>query len=183
MPRVRRVRSLRRYRRYNRYNRTYIPRRISNKYSNETKSCSYVISNNQQIGIEGWIQITSETNIQGVRKAKNFTLTVTTTPFTQNGSTIESVHYFALVFVPEGLGAGHLNIQNTAENHSYYEPNQNVILAGVIDPRKVYVFKTRLARNLNSGDRIYYLWKQAGDGSVNPIHNIISFTINYALSF
>ena len=183
MPRVRRIRSYRRVKRNNKYINRYIPRRISTKYSNETKCCNLVINNDQQIGIEGWIQITSETNIQGVRKAKNFTLTVATTPFIQSTEAIEGVHYFALVFVPEGLGAGHLNIQNTAENHSYYEPNQNVILAGVIDPRKVYVFKTRLARNLNSGDRIYYLWKQAGDGSSHPITNIISFTINYALSF
>ena len=120
-----------------------------------------------------------QTDVLGTRKCKNFTLTIVQ-------KTNESIPiYFALVFVPQGTVASNLNIGNTVNNDtlipaSFYEPNQNVIMQGFIDESQVYRFKTRLARNLNSGDVIQLIWKPFGNFNNTCL---FSYTLNYSMSY
>ena len=120
-----------------------------------------------------------QTDVLGTRKCKNFTLTLC----------IKSAElipmYFALVFVPQGTNASDLNIGNTVNQQSlipasYYEPNQNVIMQGFVDSAQVYRFKTRLARNLNSGDTIQLIWKPFDTFAAACL---FSYTLNYAMSY
>ena len=121
------------------------------KYSNETFSFQSLLTYNA--GQDLWVLVSKSTDILGVRKAKNFTLnliTAGTIPF-----------LFALVFVPEGTQPSPLAVGTTAEgsvliSNSLYNPNQNVIMQGIIAGFQAgpLRYKTRLARNLNSGDEI-----------------------------
>ena len=102
------------------------------------------------------------TDVLGTRKCKNFTLTIVT----KSQEVIPM--FFALVFVPQGTTASDLNVGKTIQDDnltplSFYEPNQNVIFQGFVDAAQVYRFKTRLARNLNSGDTIQLIWKPLTD--------------------
>lgn len=120
-----------------------------------------------------------QTDVLGTRKCKNFTLTICT----KHESDIPM--YFALVFVPQGTEASDLHIGGNFDNDalipaSYYEPNQNVILQGFVDSKQVYRFKTRLARNLNSGDTIKLIWKPFASYQSNAL---FSYTLNYAMSY
>lgn len=147
------------------------------KYSSET----YAGAANAQFLANGLYKSTAipQTDVLGTRKCKNFTLTICT----KSNETIPM--YFALVFVPQGTNASNLNIgTNFADDAlvptSYYEPNQNVIMQGFVDAAQVYRFKTRLARNLNSGDTIQLIWRPFADFTANCL---FSFTLNYAMSY
>jgi hypothetical protein len=66
---------------------------------------------------------------------------------------------------------------------SVYEPNQNVIMAGILNPAGTLdpvTYRSRLARNLESGDKIVlFFYNPAGE----PIQVLISFTFNYAICY
>ena len=147
------------------------------KYSSETYSAA--ASAQYQAGTLYTSTAIPQTDVLGTRKCKNFTLTIC-----QKHET-DTPMYFALVFVPQGTNPSNLNIGNTFNNDSlvpasYYEPNQNVILQGFVDNAQVYRFKTRLARNLNSGDTIMLIWKPFADFASNCL---FSYTLNYAMSY
>lgn len=81
---------------------------------------------------------------QGKRKGKNFTLRMKTNP-------VSSI-FRALLYVPQGNDPSQIVLQ---PNGSMYEPSQNVIMSGIISASSAQdTFRSRLARNLNSGDRI-----------------------------
>lgn len=152
------------------------------KYSNETYA-SAAVQQFETAQVYYAVPI-AEANVLGTRKVKNFTLTISI-----KGANTSDEHnpvLFALVFLPEGTNPSSLNFGSTVDqNHavqslSLYEPNQNVILSGIADSTQVYRYKTRLARNLNAGDRIILAFKTLGDWTAP---GLISYTLNYALSF
>jgi hypothetical protein len=76
------------------------------------------------------------------------------------------------------MGAG------TAQPVSIFEPNQNVIMSGILNPQgtsEPVTYKSRLARNLESGDYISLLvMNPIADGAVTVD---IAYTLNYAICY
>lgn len=147
------------------------------KYSSET----YAAANSTTFAANTLYKSTAipQTDVLGTRKCKNFTLTICT----KSSEVIPM--YFALVFVPQGTTASNLNVGDQIDAGvltpaSYYEPNQNVILQGFVDAAQVYRFKTRLARNLNSGDTIQLIWRPFANFTGDCL---FSYTLNYAMSY
>lgn len=133
------------------------------------------------------LPIITTAGASGMRKAKNFSLKIV------NMTT--AVLYYALIYKPEGIAPGNINIpEYTTANlpddfqpSSFYEPNQNVILYGCIEPTtstsnpSTAITRTRLARNLNSMDTVALLVRPYGatlDGSTG-----ISYVCNYAITY
>ena len=162
----------RRYRRYRRYYRNY---KLA-KYSNETHSTA---------ATDTWLANASrhticipKTNVLGTRKVKNFSLSLSLI-------TNETIPIFwALVYVPEGTDVSGINFGNIAESvistTSLYEPNQNVIMQGVIDNKQAYKFRTPLARNLNSGDTVAFVFRPAANFTAD---STLALTLNFALAY
>lgn len=183
----------RRYRRRHRYS---IARPLkTTKYSNETFLASINIGSDTPAAGEGtFYQVNLNclpNNLQGVlgtRKVKNFTIRIKpdNRVFTPSGAdpVIQTpTLFFVLAFVPEGNEPGPIRIGN-GSMLSAYEPNQNVIMSGMVDDSQAYSFKSRLARNLNAGDQIGILLKDttfvaAGDKAMTHL----SISINYAVAF
>lgn len=161
--------------RYRRYRRSYpISRSLrTTKYSNETYifnnlNTVYTTENTYRVGM------IPSTTTMGTRKCKNFTLTLSTVPLVP--------FLFALVFVPEGTQAGNITLPSNSTPVSLYEPNQNVIMSGIFGGPNGTVsrFKSRLARNLNSGDNIYFIIKPIQDYDQGAP---ITALLNYAVAF
>ena len=103
-------------------------------------------------------------NIGPIMKVKNFRINAV---FAASLSVL-----WALVYVPEGLPIGSLNIVPTTGTSgsltgAFYEPQQYLIASGVYSsaasaggmnagPLRVW---SPMARNLNPGDRIFFLWR------------------------
>ena len=91
--------------------------------------------------------IVPSSNVQGMRKVKHLTLSMSLSPGTES-----TVLYWALVYVPQGYNPNTLNVQSAS---SFYEPNQNVMSCGLIDPDAGPIrIRSVISRNLNSGDSI-----------------------------
>ena len=183
----------RRYRRRHRYS---IARPLkTTKYSNETFLSSVDLGSNTPATGEGLFYYYSMNclpdNLQGVlgtRKAKNFTVRIKAnnrlfTPSEGEPQLQTPNLFFALIFVPEGNSPSPVRIGTNAMV-SAYEPNQNVIISGVVDDSQVYSFKTRLARNLNAGDQIGLIITDTAfvqPGNRATTHILVS--VNYAVAF
>lgn len=115
--------------------------------------------------------IVGSTNIQGVRKVKNFQICIPEFP--------EDYGVWALVYVPEGLTFTDIHLPTTDNAVSIYEPNQNIIMAGRTSPQAQTV-RSRLARNLGSGDAIYFGIK-LGSGAAGDIATQV--IVSYAIKF
>lgn len=144
------------------------------KYSNETTNVTgdFTLAAGGQVGCP----LISAIDTQGTRKAKNFTMR-----FVYSGQT---PLLFALVYVPAQQKAAQLTLGTPQQPASLFEPAQNVIMSGYIAPaaNEVQTFRTRLARNLNSGDHIDILLKSAVVGAA--INNqVIGIILNYAITF
>ena len=144
------------------------------KYSNET----YNITNTISIASGGFIYtpLVSASDVQGVRKAKNFTLKV----FYAGNTPL----MFVLAYVPEDQKPQAINRGSSTGAVSLYEPNQNVIMSGYIVPNnnQAQTFRTRLARNLNSGDSVQIAIACASaTDSVTSAD--IGISLNYAITF
>lgn len=121
--------------------------------------------------------------IQGTRKVKNMTLSVSST-----GNRVPLL--CAIVYVPQGTLASDLMPgPNNLNGASLYEPNQNVIMQFVMNPigttgegSNVQVFRTKLARNLDSGDSIVFVAVPA-KADANQQDVTIVGTFNYAISY
>ena len=153
------------------------------KYSNETYA-SAAIETFATANVYYAVPI-AQANVLGTRKVKNFTLTICSKA--ANVADEHQPFFFALVFLPEGTTPSAINFGTTinqqthaVESVSLYEPNQNVIMQGVVDSTQVYRFKTRLARNLNSGDRVILAFRPLGNWTAA---GLLCYTLNYALSF
>ena len=145
------------------------------KYSNET--VSYTITLNKEPGgkaTNSYIVVPSST-IFGVRKTKNYTLYI---DLCSDGNAPATICW-ALVFVPSGQQPGDLNFSGPNVT-AYYEPNQNVIASGIATNKELTRVKTRLARNLSSGDYIALIICAPPFSHYNAN---ITFTCNYAIAF
>lgn len=144
------------------------------KYSNETSNItsSFKITAGSQIAAP----LVTSSSIQGIRKAKNFSLKILyagTAPL-----------MFVLVYIPQGQDVKAITRGTPQAPASLYEPNQNVIMSGYIVPNnsQAQTFRTRLARNLNSGDSIQIVLACASaTDSVNDAD--IGISLNYAITF
>ena len=113
-----------------------------------------------------------------IMKVKNFRLNVV---FDSSVTVL-----WALVYVPEGMPIGRLNsgpATPTDNAFSLYEPQQYIIASGLYSsqgtdgstagPLRVW---TPLARNLNPGDGVFFVWK-----ALTTASGIGTFlTVNYA---
>lgn len=125
--------------------------------------------------------IVPSTAVYGTRKAKNFDVQITT-------GAITTPVVAALVYVPQGTLASNLNVSSFSPEgpNSLYEPNQNVIGQFVIPAtpdgtsQSVTRFKTRLARNLDSGDSIVLIMAPVASMEAG---SQICATVNYAIKY
>lgn len=137
------------------YRRRYYPsygRRT--KYSNETRTINGVFEKKDfeiigNYASTNWVDVVPATNTMGVRKVKNFKLNISTN-MRDGTEDLPMSYQWVMVYVPEGQDAGKVE----TELGSLYEPNQNVIAQGTGISGQPSRSFTRLARNLNSGDRI-----------------------------
>lgn len=105
------------------------------------------------------IPVVQSTQQEGVRKAKNFTISITTPSilnYPNSSGTVNRTNYtfyYALIYLPEGMTANELK-----SSGDLYQPSQNILKAGIVNAvnGKVRIFSS-LARNLNAGDSIYLL--------------------------
>lgn len=180
----------RRYRRRHRY--TVARPLKTTKYSSETYSSLMSLSTSTQnthASFTLYLIPNAIGGVLGTRKAKNFTLRLCAkeSSITSGGTTTftRATISFALVYVPEGTIPSAVQFGSGLSAASLYEPNQNVILSGLIDSTQVYSFKTRLARNLNSGDQIALLLYDlnVNDGENMTVSTPVAATCNYAISF
>ena len=160
------------------------------KYSNETFNFADQWSYDASTQVEA--SVIAPIDQQGTRKCKNFELTMAGTNFFhpssgQNDPAREYLYpvTWALVYVPQGTKASKVQFGSAEAPASTYEPNQNVIMAGVwpgglTAPYKV---KTRLARNLNSGDSICLILATPPADDLQGCFKNIVCQLNYAISF
>lgn len=141
------------YRRRYRLTRSLSVRVPRTRYSNETMNSTNTLNftGTGSTNIQP-IVLVNPISQQGVRKTKNYTLSLYCSKIGENTPPLQ----FVLVYVPEGTTPSALNIGTNSATTSLYEPNQNVILQGSIlaGGSIVQRFSTRLARNLNAGDSI-----------------------------
>jgi hypothetical protein len=168
----------RRYRRYGSYSRRGRKWSPTTQVVNRTTGAgqsSQVICLNRT----NFAQAPQSQPLGPIMKVKNFRISVV---FASSVSVL-----WALVYVPEGMPIGTLNIADTASANlpnSLYEPQQFLIASGLYSsaavnsgtnagPLRVW---TPLARNLNPGDGVFFIWR--------PLENIAGvetfFTFNYA---
>lgn len=126
---------------------------------------------------------------EGLRKVKNFNLSISpNVSIRESGTTAwlanSQIRFeFALIYIPEGTAPHPLNYSDTSS--SIYEPSQNIIASGVLDPINTFRLSTRLARNLNAGDRIGLIIRGYAPDSITGTDFNIRFMVNiqYAISY
>ena len=170
----------------------FTPRYKKVRYSNETTCINLASSIDQDttptlpvIDSKRGSILIAPTTLQGTRKAKNFLLSISSF-----GNTVPLL--CAVVYVPQGTDPSTItpSVTTSRTGSSLYEPNQNVIMQFVMNPvdpssgigSDVQNFKTRLARNLDSGDSIQLVFCPAYSSSnAQTVH--IAGTFNYAISY
>jgi hypothetical protein len=166
----------RRFRRYARSARTVKPIR----YSNETTSAA--IGGNLGVGVTHHAVVVPAVNAQGIRKIKNRTLRLC-----MSAPTPPFPILWALVYVPEGFPSTSLKLDYGVGGipPSLFEPNQNLIMSGVMPATGAYepiTYRSRLARNLNGGDSIHLLVRGiSGNTPIESVHFI--YVLNYAMCY
>lgn len=165
--------------RYYRKRRFY---RKKNKWSIEQRP-GFILGNgwtttqDTYLNRQALIPIVQSTTQEGVRKAKNISISIAPPSFNSNYS-----YYWALIYLPEGQTANELSSSN-----QLYTPSQFVINSGIvtIEQGKMRI-TSRLARNLNQGDSIYLLlgtnsqFLPASD-ALNPTQ--ASYRFNYLVRY
>ena len=148
------------------------------KYSNETTNMTGTLNmaaneNNKIAQISA--SLISSVKSQGMRKAKNFTL-----KFIYSG-TVPLI--YVLAYVPEGQHPSTITLGLPDQVASLYEPNQNVIMSGYICPgaNQAQVARTRLARNLNSGDSIQLIIANCTSTAIQ--NQTLGVCLNYAITY
>lgn len=181
-----------RRRRYTRRSRIYRPLRYSNETSQLHMSLIFPRITEGKQTQNG--RIINSVAQQGMRKVKNFTLNLacqfTPTKAFEDAANdtlkINPYLYWAVVYVPENQEPGNLLIENGREGGSIYEPNQNLIMGGIATIGGTAITRsTRLARNLNSGDRIGIVCstEAINGGPLVDTVVLILATCNYAIAY
>jgi len=166
------------------------------KYSNETYAGEMVLSKTRPAGA---MVIVPTTEILATRKVKNLTIRLNVTgnkwQIGENtnidyGRALPYTVFCAVIYVPQGNAANGLNSAGFNDEVdvqsaiSMYEPNQNVIMSGLLGPETPLVMKTRLARNLNAGDQIALIFQlDINSTYYHAIETCVTATANYAISY
>lgn len=139
------------------------------KYSNETFANAVTVTAlaaDSDIGAKNyWIPVITPATVAGMRKAKNFTITISCIPPVLNSVKLPIIISAMLVYVPEGTAPNAPEFNFLPEPSSFptpatlnaiYKPDQNVIMSkiGNITETGNITMRNRLARNLNSGDQV-----------------------------
>lgn len=172
------------------YRRRYVGRfSRGQKWSNETNAFGMEIS--APVSNVSWT-VVDYANLQGMRKAKNFRLSLTCQWPDSAEEGDARCMYWALIYIPEGRALNPM----FANTPSLYEPSQDVVMSGVIlpsgeslDGMVVNAFSP-IARNLNSNDKLVLVVSGAridsGSGPMQwtsiPIGASFSGTLNYAVT-
>lgn len=141
--------------RYTKYRRYY---RKKNKWSIEQRPGyispgGWATTTDAFLNRQALIPIVQSTTQEGVRKAKNLSISIAT-PATDNpNNALNNQYYWALIYNPEGTTPNEL-----ASTGQLYQPSQYVISSGIVTAEQGKIrISSRLARNLNQGDSIYLL--------------------------
>lgn len=145
------------------------------KYENETKSIGATIPIEANSFTPTKIIICQNTDVQGVRKVKNFYL--------EMAFHSDAIGYYALIYEPAGQQANTLIQAGPNQAVDIFQPNQNIIFAGtILDSGSDIKRKTRLSRNLNSGDSIVliiYLMNPTAAAINIVTQGVINYSICY----
>lgn len=165
------------------YTRRYSRRIKTVKYSNETTNASgdfTIVDGNQHL----FLPLIAPSNVQGTRKCKNFELSLCGSTWTGENVPDGVPISWALVYVPEGTQPGDIRQGALGTPASLYEPAQNVIMSGIWPGNLTsnYKVKTRLARNLNSGDSVYLILR-ASINQPDGAQKSVVVNLNYAIAY
>jgi hypothetical protein len=121
-------------------------------------------------------EVVPKSGVYGMRKAKNFDITLECSPNNNKHGVI-----WALIYIPEGvaLTGAELKYATDGKFQSIYEPNQHLIASGIASPQVPIRVFSPLARNLNSGDAIYLVLRSPS--STDPVEYAVLAKINYAI--
>lgn len=179
------------------------PYKTSKKYSSENYSFYAELSTeNTSVPAESkfvTLVDTTASQVLGTRKVKNFTLKLSLSKMhdvsqdaNRGLNAVYDIGYaipFALVYVPEGNDPNSLSFNQVPNSISMYEPNQNVILCGEIISGETKVFTTRLARNLNYGDKIMLVYcpnkipKYIKNNNYYPLYVLLNGILSFNICF
>ena len=119
---------------------------------------------------QGYTQVVPDTAIGGMRKVKHLTISASI----PSSSASSTAAYWALVYVPQGTAVGSLNLSGS----NLYEPNQFVMNCGTFDgdagPIRI---SSPIARNLNSGDKIYLVVANADTARQLDLLYVVRYAI------
>ena len=163
------------------YNRPVQPVRYSNETYNVTFQYQWAAT-----PTTASVTMIPASDVQGLRKTKNFTLNISQSPTTNAQGVVQSTSSFiyALVYVPAGTTANAITIGNGNAAASLYEPNQNVICSGVCDSASGQLrISSRLARNLNSGDSVALVLRPTYTTGTEGNITRASVTLNFAIAY
>lgn len=171
--------------RYYRRRRTY---RKKNKWSIEQRpgfiaGNGWTTTTDSYLNRQALIPIVSATTQEGVRKAKNISISLATPagPSTNQYQTQNWSFYWALVYLPEGSVANELK-----STDQLYTPSQFVINSGIVNAEQGKMrISSRLARNLNQGDSIYLLigTNSSAVGTSDNATNRFNYLVRYAICY
>lgn len=124
------------------------------------------------------VTVVPSTEIEGVRKVKNLTISLSFTNPTEASANYQQTIYWALVYVPEGTQSNYLN-----EVGDLYQPSQWVLSTGIINTNssksRIY---TPLSKNLNKGDKIVLCLGASPLGGWSTFPSI-DYLCRYAICF
>ncbi|KAK8860734.1 hypothetical protein M9Y10_012399 [Tritrichomonas musculus] len=162
---------------------SYIP--AQNKYSNVTVQISDTI-NPISPEIQNNYTFIEPVLTQGVRKAKNFTLTISASCYKVTADDDnQRIQYlpmlFALVYVPNGFNPLSLDI-TLNESIELYKANKYLILQGLLENGKIKKTYSYLARNLSAGDKICLIIKPIASAEMQATLKFNAI-LNYAIKY
>lgn len=140
-------------------------RRYSVNTSSEMTTYTITYTSNPP-QLQFYRKIIKVTDVSGTRKAKNFTVSLclnnckkTINNATSNADKDTSI-LWTLVYLPEHFDLNNFSFGNDTAGASILEPNQHVIMSGIISAQDgVKRYTSSLSRNLNSGDTIVLYWR------------------------
>ena len=124
----------------------------------------------EQASQQATVVVVPSTGIQGMRKVKHITVTL-------SSNTTFPVFY-AIIYVPEGYEPQSLHIPAAGAYVPNYLANQFVMSSGVIDfdagPTRI---RSPISRNLNSGDRVLLILATTSASAQSVIHAQTKYAI------
>ena len=123
-------------------------------------------SNSRQFAIA----VLPPVDFEGMRKVKHLTISF---------SFIQDIPlFYSIVYVPQGYQPQSLHIPSSGNAISQYDANQFVMSSGILDfsggPCRI---RSRLSRNLNSGDSIYLILAAINSNSDAFVFAQVSYAI------